>query len=186
MNGWAAVVAHRPTSEFPQHLEALYRRFPFDRSLAQDPLAAVRPLARDPRHAEVAGLFAATIAVGRTASIRSSFADLLRRSGGDLTRVVDRMAAPGAEGAFDGFRHRWIRGDQLAYLAFRLHEIARSPGSLEAVFSAGLGGSGDFAAGLDALARALRGPPAGRPGPPAPAGYDRLFPSPLDGYRSPC
>jgi uncharacterized protein (TIGR02757 family) len=180
------VASHRPTAEFPSHLGALYRQFPFARSLAQDPLSGVRPVARDRRRAEIAGIFAATLAVGTTASIRRAFAELLHRSGGDLAGLVDRMDRPGADPAFEGFRHRWLRGDQLAYLAYRLHELTRTPGSLEEVFLAGLHGPDGFAGGLDALARALRGAPRGRAGPRPPPGYDRLFPSPLGPHRSPC
>jgi uncharacterized protein (TIGR02757 family) len=177
------VTAHRPSPEFPAHLEALYRRFPFDRSLAQDPLAEVRPDATDRWHAEVAGMFAATIAIGNTTAIRRAFAELRRRSGGDLTTVVERANRLGADPAFEGFRHRWIRGDQLGYLAYRLHRIRKEHGSVEAVFRRGLDGTpGGFAGGLDALARALRGPE--REG--APPGYARLFPSPLEAHHSPC
>jgi uncharacterized protein (TIGR02757 family) len=180
---------HRPTPEFPAHLEGLYREFPFDRSLAQDPLAVVRPVVRTPREAEIAGIFAATLAVGNTAAIRRSFSDVVRRAEGDLPSVVTRMSSPGIIPVFEGFRHRWIRGDQLAYLAYRLHEIERAHGSLEAVFVAGMAGPDGFAGGLDALAHALRGPTgagSARGTPRPPPGYVRLFPTPLEGNRSPC
>ncbi|HEV2317934.1 MAG TPA: DUF2400 family protein, partial [Thermoplasmata archaeon] len=178
--------SHRPTPEFPAHLEALYRKFPFDRSLAQDPLSRVRPVAVDRRHAEVAGIFAATLAVGNTASIQRAFSELLRRAGGDLTTVVDRMVRPGADPAFGGFVHRWIRGEHLSFLAYRLHEIGSTEGSLEAVFARGAAGPDGFAGGLDALATALRGPSNARGAPRPPRGYVRLFPTPLGPTHSPC
>jgi uncharacterized protein (TIGR02757 family) len=180
------VAAHHPTLEFPAHLEALYRAFPFDRSLAQDPLSGVRPLASDRWHAEVSGIVAATIAVGNTTSIQRAFAELLHRSGGDLTAVVARMTHPRADPAFRGFRHRWIRGEQLSYLAYRLNAVERSEGSLEAIFRRGLDGPHGFAGGIDALALALRGPTSAGSSPGPPAGYARLFPSPLERSRSPC
>ncbi len=175
---------HLPSPGFAAHLETLYRRFPMARSLAQDPLSGVRAQPGDRRHAEIAGIFASTLAVGTTASIRRAFADLVDRAGGDLADAVDGMVRPGALDCFAGFRHRWIRGDQVAYLAYRLHAIYAGPGSLEAVFAGGWAGPDRFAGGLDALARSLRGPPRGRP--TAPPGYDRLFPSPIAGARSPC
>jgi uncharacterized protein (TIGR02757 family) len=176
---------HRPSPDFPQHLEALYRRFPFERSLAQDPLSGVRPLAQDRAHAEVAAIVAATLAVGNTTAIRSAFAEVLRRVDGDLRGAVERMARPDAPNGLRGFRHRWIRGEHIAHLLYRLHRVDEEEGSLEAVFRSGLVGSEGFAGGLDALAGALRGPP-GRPrdGPKAPPGYTRLFPTPLGPTRS--
>jgi len=177
---------HRPTPTFPEHLNALYRGFRFDRSLAQDPLGEVRPFATDRWHAEVAGVFASTLAIGNTTSIRRAFADATDRSGGDLTRVVERMVRPGADPAFDGFRHRWIRGEHLGYLAYRLRAIERSTGSLQAVFAEGLAGPHGFAGGVDALARALRGSGSGGGEPPPPPGYVPLFPSPLEKNRSAC
>lgn len=175
--------AHHPSPGFPGHLNALYARFPFDRSLAQDPLSCVRPFAADPRAAEIAGIYASTLAIGTTASIRGSFARFLERAGGNLVDFVDRSEDPSTVRALAGFRHRWIRGDQLVHLARRLRAIHAGPGSLEAVFRGGLAApGGDFARGLDALARALRG---GDDGERAPRGYRALFPSPLDS-RSPC
>lgn len=170
---------HRPTPELPAHLEALYARFPFERSLAQDPLSGVRAVATDPWHAEVAGIVAATIAVGNTTSIRRAFADLLARSGGDLTRAVDAARWPNDAGTFGGFRHRWIRGAHIDYLCWRLREVRQVHGSLETVFARGSEGAAGFAGGLNALSQVLRGPDP-------PAGYARLFPTPLEAGHSAC
>lgn len=170
---------HRPTRELPAHLESLYGRFPFDRSLADDPLLLVRALARDPRRAEVAGIFAATLAIGNTTAIQRAIARLAAATGGDIARLVDPAWAVERRRRLRGFRHRWIRGDQLDHLAGRLARYyARTP-SLEAAFLRGFD-AGGFAAGLDTLARTLRGdgPPGG--GGRRPRGYAALFPSPLD------
>ena len=64
--------AHRPTPQLPEHLRTLYDRFPFERSLREDPLSLVRPHAGDPRAAEIAGLFAAVLAIGNTTAIRGA------------------------------------------------------------------------------------------------------------------
>ena len=180
------MAVHRPSADFPRHLRALYRRFPFDRSLAEDPLSGVRPLALDPWHAEVAGILAATIAVGNTTSIRRAFADLVERLDGDLAGWVDSARDDRPDPRLEGFHHRWIRAEHLEYLGYRLHEIRARSGSLEEVFRAGLGPEGDFAGGIDRLAHALRGPEPGAPGPRPPPGYLRLFPTPLGPNRSPC
>lgn len=180
---WTVGRPHRPTEQFPAHLEELYRRFPFDRSLAMDPLSCVIPYARDPRAAEIAGLFAATLAVGNTTAIRHAFADLEARVAGDFPGFVDAQPVGGWRDALPGFRHRWIRGDQLSCLAGRLREVYRTHGSVEELFRQGLE-EGGFAGGLARMSDALRGPEHGRS--PAPAGYRALFPQPAETGRSAC
>jgi uncharacterized protein (TIGR02757 family) len=165
-----------------EHLDALVAQFPYARSLAEDPLSCVRPLVRDRASAEAAGIFAATLAIGNTTSIRHAFEDWVERCDGDLLAAIERMKRPGTPARMRGFRHRWIRGDQLAFLAFRLHRIGEESGSLEELFAAGRSGPDGFAGGLDALSKALRGPAGER----APRGYRALFPSPLEGSHSPC
>lgn len=175
---------HRPTPEFPEHLRELARKFPLERSLAQDPLSCVRPFASDRRAAEIAGVFASTLAIGNTTSIRRAFARLLERTGGDLPAWVDGIGPRTWRRELGDFRHRWIRGDQLGYLALRLRAVYETHASLEDVFLSGMDGGGGFEGGVDALAGALRSPPSGRA--VVPAGYDRLFPSPRGASRSPC
>jgi len=179
------VRSHRPTPEFPKHLEALYARFPFDRSLADDPISVVRPLATDPRRAEVAGVFACTLAIGNTTAIRGAIADLARRAGGDVGWLVAPGHAAERRRRLRSFRHRWIRGDQLDYLARVLEEYYRRHDSLETEFVDGLE-RGGFVGGLDALSRRLRGErlPSRLSAPPR--GYRALFPSPRDASGSPC
>ena len=181
------MAVHLPSADFPHHLETLYSSFPFERSLEQDPLSCVRPYAADPRAAEVAGLFASTLAIGNVTSIRRAFGRLVARAGGDLNTAVETADSADWRRRFRPFRHRWIRADQLGYLALVLSRLRESYGSLEELFAEGMEDSG-FAGGLDALARGLRGPSTGdrpraeRP----PRGYVRLFPSPLEGSKSPC
>ena len=176
MNGY------RPTAEFPSHLEALYRRFPFDRSFADDPISSVRALAWDPRRAEIAGIFASTLAVGNTTAIRRAIDRLAEAVDGDVARLVDPTWARRRAARLRSFRHRWIRGDQLDHLARQLTALYRRPATLEDVFVGGLE-AGGFAEGLDRLSRTLRG--NGRSTGPDPPGYRALFPSPLAPGGSP-
>jgi uncharacterized protein (TIGR02757 family) len=178
--------ARGPSPEFPAHLDRLYAAFPFDRSLADDPLSCVRPYASDRRAAEIAGIFAATLAVGNTTAIRGSFGRLAEADGEDLPAFVAGTTPANFAGRLGRFRHRWIRGDQIGYLALRLRRLYESYGSLEDVYLEGSGGEpGGFPGGLDALAQGFRGPaPSGTP--PPPAGYVALFPSPLEAPRSAC
>ena len=176
---------HRPTAALGQHLTQLYDRFPFDRSLAQDPLECVRPYLADPRAAEIAGIFAATLAIGNTTAIRGAFVELVRRTGPDLPGFVDATTQKNFARRLNGFRHRWIRGDQLGYLALRLSEVYATHDSLESVFLEGYTPNARFAEGLDRLAGALRGPGSSR-GPAPPPGYAALFPTPLGPSHSAC
>ncbi len=171
--------SHHPTPEFPAHLRALYGRFAFDRSLADDPISVIRPLARDPRRAEIAGIFGATLAIGNTTAIRGAIGDLAARVDGDMARLVDPAHRAARRRALASFQHRWIRGDQLNHLADVLTAYYRRHDSLESAFLAGWETDG-FVGGLDALAHVLRGTG------PAPPGYPILFPSPFDAPRSPC
>ncbi len=177
--------AHRPSRELPRHLDRLYAGFPFQRSYADDPISEVRPLAVDLRHAEVAGVFASTLAIGNTTAIRGAIGRLARLADGDVAKLVDPDWAGERARRLRGFRHRWIRGDQLDRLGSVLGEYyARHP-SLETAFLGGLD-AGGFASGLDALARVLRGDDgAGGRARRPPRGYVALFPSPLDPGRSP-
>ncbi len=173
------MTAHRPTAEFPTHLRELYTHFAFDRSLADDPISALRPLAWDAHRAEIAGVFGSTLAIGNTTAIRGAIGDLAARVDGDVARLVDRRAAAARRERLRSFRHRWIRGDQMNHLADVLTEYYAHHRSLESAFLDGWRRDG-FVGGLDALARTLRGRGA------SPPGYRTLFPSPIDAPRSPC
>ncbi|HZY93032.1 MAG TPA: DUF2400 family protein [Thermoplasmata archaeon] len=176
--------AHRPSPGFPAHLGALYAAFPFERSLADDPLSCVRPYASRPWAAEIAGLVAATLAVGTTASIRRAFHEVEERAGGDLEGWVENSSGPAGARPMASFRHRWIRGDQLTHLARTLHSVHADGSSVEEKFLDGYE-HGGFAQGVHSLSAALRAGPSST-ATPAPSGYVRLFPSPLEASRSPC
>jgi uncharacterized protein (TIGR02757 family) len=179
------VRVHRPTAELPLHLETLYRGFPFERSLADDPISSVRPLAHDVRSAEVVGILAATLAIGNTTAIRGAVGRLVELMRGEPETWLLRTPSVERARTLRSFRHRWIRGDQIEYLARVLGEYYVDHTSLEDAFLDGYLGSG-FPGGLDALARVLRGDAyRQRLGEP-PAGYRILFPSPLEIPRSPC
>jgi uncharacterized protein (TIGR02757 family) len=174
---------HRPTPELPEHLEELYRRFPFDRSFADDPISTIRLLATDRRRAEIAGILGATLAIGNTTAIRGAITRVAAVGDGDVARLVDPKFASERARRLSGFRHRWIRGDQLEHLLRVLTAYYATGAALEDAFLAGWS-VGGFAAGLGSLASTLRGDrtDVGR----APRGYRALFPSPTDAGASAC
>ena len=176
---------HRPTPELPAHLNALYARFPFERSFADDPISVLRPLSWDVRRAEIGGVFASVLAIGNTTAIRGAIGRLATLADGDLANLVDPARARRRARRLAPFRHRWIRGDQLEYLARVLTDYYARSATLEDVFLAG-SREGGFAGGVDRLSSVLRGDGrAGKLGRP-PRGYRALFPSPLDVAGSPC
>jgi uncharacterized protein (TIGR02757 family) len=175
--------AHRPTPELGEHLEQLYRRFPFDRSFADDPISAIRPLATDRRRGEIAAIIGATLAIGNTTAIRGAIARVAAVADGDVARLVDpRLAAERAR-RLDGLRHRWIRGDQLDHLCRILTVYYAHHPTLEDAFLDGFQ-EGGFALGLDRLSAVLRGEGLGVGR--APRGYRILFPSPVAAPTSAC
>jgi uncharacterized protein (TIGR02757 family) len=176
---------HRPTPELPQHLAQLYAGFPFERSLADDPIAPVRALATDARRGEVAGILAATLAIGNTTAIRGAIGRVADLAGGDVAWLVNPDHSVERTRRLRGFRHRWIRGDQVDYLCRVLTDHYERHPSLEGPFVEGWT-AGGFAGGLDRLARTLRGEGRSRLLGRPPAGYRALFPSPLDRSGSPC
>lgn len=184
-----------PSPTLGVHLEAHAAKFPYARSLAQDPLSRVRPFAKDRKAAEIAGLFASTVAVGNVVSIGRAIDDLFRRMDGDPRGFIEGFPSRAWRDHLHPWKHRWIRADQAGFLAVRLGEIyQRYPGGLEAVFLEGVRGVGSeepgerFAGGLHALSTALRdgstdrSPTVFEP----PPGYTRLFPSPLNPGRPAC
>jgi uncharacterized protein (TIGR02757 family) len=176
---------HRPTPELPRHLAELYARFSFDRSLADDPMSVVRTLATDPKRAEVAGLVGATLAIGNTTAIRGAIRRVAEAADGDIARLVDPAWAADRRRRLAGFRHRWIRGDQLDHLFAVLARYYSRHATLEDAFVAGWA-EGGFSTGLDRLARTLRGNGDDRHAARPPSGYLDLFPSPLDPGASAC
>ncbi len=172
--------------EFPAHLHRLYAAFPFARSLADDPLSCVRPYARDPRAAEIAGLIAAILAVGNTTAIRGAFRRVAEAVDDDFPGFVEGTSPANFRTRLGSFRHRWIRGDQIGYLALRMRRLYESYPTLESLYLEGSEGDpGGFPGGIHALARGLRGSGGGRL-PPPPPGYTQLFPSPLETPTTAC
>lgn len=186
----------RPSPTLGEHLEVLAARFPYARSLPQDPLSFVVPFARDRKAAEIAGIFASTVAVGNIKTIHRALTNLFGRMGQDPRGFVEGFPARRWRMELHPWKHRWIRADEMGFLAVRLQEIyGRYSGGLEEVFRTGMADVAHpedpadvFAGGLHGLSEALRwgshdrSPTVYEP----PPGYQGLFPSPRGAGHPAC
>ncbi|MGH7150649.1 MAG: DUF2400 family protein, partial [Planctomycetota bacterium] len=120
-----------------RRLEEIERSFG-PRWLPSDPVELVRGMPA-PEDREVAAFFASALAYGNVVQIRRSVEDVLRRMEGRPRAFLDRLDRPRARRAFEGFVHRFHRGEDLATLAWILSRMLRRSGSLEAFFAEGGG-----------------------------------------------
>lgn len=104
--------------------------------LDTDPLDFVRRFER-PEDREIAGLLAAAISYGRVASIRASLEALFGRLGTSPRRFLESYDPRRDSRRFDGFRHRWTDGADIALFLWLLAQAVAQSGSLETFFVAG-------------------------------------------------
>ena len=119
-----------------ERFEDLYRAYNRAEFIHPDPLEMVLRY-DDPADQEVAGLIASALSYGKVSHILTS-----------LEKVFRLLPHPAAnlEGAslsslkelFDGFRHRWTTGEELAHLLLGIRLVREQWGSLEACFASGI------------------------------------------------
>lgn len=122
--------------ELRARLDAFARAYD-RRHLGSDPLGIVRRFDR-PEDLELVGLLAAGLAYGRVASIRASLDSLLRILGPRPGAFVEAYRPATDARRFEGFRHRFTSGRDVALLLHLVAQAraARGP-SLEALFLEG-------------------------------------------------
>jgi uncharacterized protein (TIGR02757 family) len=103
--------------------------------IAPDPLEFPRAYA-DRADQEAAAFVASALAYGNVKAIKASVAEALRRMGPSPAAFVRRFDPARDARAFDGFVHRFNRGEDLAALCLVLRRLAETYGSLEAAFLA--------------------------------------------------
>lgn len=124
-----------PESLLKPTLDRLYETFNSPDSAA-DPLQIVKRFQR-PDDREVVGFCAAALAFGRVASVLQSI-DRLLAIVGDRPAAYVRAFDPRRDvAAFAGFVHRWIRGIDLAALAWVLKQMLDRAESIERFFADG-------------------------------------------------
>lgn len=120
-------------------LDDLYRRYNRRRYVHPDPLEFLYDYP-DLRDRQIAGLVAATLAVGRVASILRSVSAVLGCLGPRPAEFLDAVKPARLRRLLAGFRHRFFSGDDVAALLLAARNVVRSYGSLEGCFAAGLDG----------------------------------------------
>lgn len=134
-----------------------------------DPVTCIYPF-DDPRDREIAGLVASTLAFGRVSQIHRSVEDALGRMGPPY-RFAREKGRTAALDAFDGFRHRWVSGRDLAGLLAGLKELLAEYGCLEGAFRSGVSpGDTTVMPAVAALCRKLAASDGGGPGRLVPSG----------------
>src|SRR5216684_1202383 len=136
-------------------LDRLYADFNYPDS-ATDPIQIVRRFERrDDR--EVVGFCASALAFGRVASVLQSIDRLLAIMGDHPADYVRAFDPRRDAGSFDGFVHRWTRGQDLVALVWLLRQMFDRAGSVEGFFAEGDGHAAvDIGPALDSFStRAL-------------------------------
>jgi len=117
-------------------LEELYELYNRRRFVHPDPLEYLYRY-EDVRDREVVGLIASALAYGRVAQILLSIGSVLDAMGPPVQFLRERSPRM-IHRAFDGFKHRWTTGPQLAALLVGIKHAIERHGSLETCFAAGL------------------------------------------------
>ena len=118
-------------------LDDLYRRYNRREFVHPDPLEFLYRYP-DVRDREVAGLVAATLAVGRVAQILRSVGAVLERLSDRPARFLETVSADVLERRLADLKHRFFTGENLAAMLWGARCVLRQHGSLEACFLVGM------------------------------------------------
>jgi uncharacterized protein (TIGR02757 family) len=132
----AQKVAANGTARDLDALRAHLLSFRADAHRSADPVEAVHRYT-DPRDIEVAGFIASMLAFGRVAAVRASIDRVLNVLGPHPAQAVRRFDARQGQVAFEGFVHRWCRGDDVVRVLLALRRALCTSRSLERFFAAG-------------------------------------------------
>jgi uncharacterized protein (TIGR02757 family) len=111
---------------------AVYNRPEF---IHPDPLEFVHRY-HAPLDREIVGMVASALAYGRVHQILRSVAEVLRRMGDSPSHFVREHSPAIIHKTFQGFRHRFTGGDQVAALLCGIKGLIHRHGSLHACFTA--------------------------------------------------
>jgi len=114
-------------------LEKLYDRYNRREFIHPDPLEFVYRYDRI-EDREIVALVASSLAYGRVGQILKSVEKILEKMGESPARFVREGAEKDFESVFNGFRHRFTTGSDVAFLLAGAKEAVGRHGSLEACF----------------------------------------------------
>lgn len=129
-------------------LERLYRKYNRRRYVHPDPVEFLYPW-KGLEDREIVGLAASSLAYGGVRQILRSVEGAMARLGPEPALYVRTASLESLERDFEGFRHRFTSGRDMARLLFGAGRVLERFGSLEACLAAGL------APGHDTVAQAM-------------------------------
>lgn len=118
--------------------ESLYRRLNRREYVHPDPLEFLYQY-DDPEDREIVGLVASSLAYGRVKQILRSVSLALERMGGSPAVFVRDSSPERLRASFEGFKHRFTTGEDLARMLEGVREVVQEHGSLEACFASLVG-----------------------------------------------
>lgn len=160
----ASTVTSNPSRRgLTEALEKIYERYNRRSLISPDPLEFVYEY-ESPADREVVALVASSLAFGNVKQIRASVSRALEPMGSTPSSFL-RDATPAELGdAYRAFRHRWIRGGDLAPMLAGVKEAIRAYGSLRELFYAKLDdGETDVARALSRFVEDIHGRSSGFP-----------------------
>ncbi len=151
-------------SSVTARLERIYHDFHRPAYLDMDPLGCVRSLS-DSSQYEIAGLVAAGLAYGRVELIIRAVNRVFEATGGNVRSFVLETSLSEKKRAFQGFRHRFNDGEDVALLLHAVRIVLERKGSLENLFREAMEGkdaemrygAGHFVRNLREIGMELRG-----------------------------
>lgn len=132
-------------------LDALYRKYNRREFVHPDPLEFLYNY-EDPGDREIAGLVASSLAYGRVAQILKSVSSVLDRMEPSPREFVEKEDSGEIFKRFEGFKHRFTTGEELAGMLIGAGRVIGKFGSIEKSFLAALGDEKSIVGALPAFA----------------------------------
>lgn len=136
-------------------LEQLFESFHHARFLESDPLWYAHQYERA-EDREVVAFICACFAFGKVTSIKKTIEFILKSLGTSPADRLKKITVQELTAISDGFVYRWIQGEDLSLYLYRIGELLRRHGSLEACFHLH-----DKPSPVDVLKRKKSVPPVG-------------------------
>lgn len=121
-----------------ERLDGLYRTFDLS-FLATDPLEFVHRY-DSPEDREIVGLVSSSLAYGRVDTIKKSIAKVMEAAGPSPARFVRRFDPAKGRRLFEGFKHRFNDGEDMACLFWFARQMLEESGSIGGFFMKGYSG----------------------------------------------